>query len=601
VPPRPATTREAGPEAIHPAESRIVAVTVYQSTAMVTRAVRVPAGQGMVELAVGPLPASTIASSLYSEGAEGLRVLTTRYRTRAVKENVQEDLRALQAKLKQITDEQQATQSQIMAADQNLQLLAKLENFTAATATAGADKGLLNADAITKVSQYIMDTRQAKSAEAVQLKQKLQEIGEMADYVRRQIGELSGTGDKTVREAVVVIDKAAAPEGWVRLSYLVSAASWRPEYKLRAEAAPPGGAPAQGAPAGDKGAVQLEYLAAISQQSGEDWTNVDVVLSTAQPALNAAPPDLAMLEVSTLSITGDRNNGAISVNGTANMKLDMQQALQQRLTLSQKAQDLANAGRQKEASLSYNQAAAVGQASELTAERAATTQPAAGPAERAAREGQSVTFHLGRKLSVPWRDEEQLIEVARISLKSDYFYKALPVLTPHVYRLAKLTNDSQYVILPGEATMYLGSDFVGRATLPLVATGEQFTAGFGVDPQLQVQRELVDKTQTVQGGNQVHRYTYRIAIDSYKSEPVKMQVWDRLPHSEGDQVNIMLEKSTPELSDEARYVREERPKNLLRWDLTIPPGANGEKAQRIEYIFKMEFAKDAAIRGFATK
>src|SRR5438309_10379902 len=83
-----------------------------------------------------------------------------------------------------------------------------------------------------------------------------------------------------------------------------------------------------------------------------------------------------------------------------------------------------------------------------------------------------------------------------------------------------------------EATMYLDKDFVGRMNLPLVAIGEQFTAGFGVDPQLQVQRHMVDKSRTTQGGNQVLKYEYRILLSSYKAEPVTLQVWDRLPHAE---------------------------------------------------------------------
>src|SRR5438067_5070202 len=119
-------------------------------------------------------------------------------------------------------------------------------------------------------------------------------------------------------------------------------------------------------------------------------------------------------------------------------------------------------------------------------------------------------------------------------MNPDYCYKAVPVLTKHVYRLANLTNTTQYVLLPGEATMYLGTDFVGRMNLPLVAIGEQFTAGFGVDPQLQVQRQLVDKTRTTQGANQVLKYEYRILVNSYKSEPVKLQVWDRLPRAENE-------------------------------------------------------------------
>src|SRR5262249_56005911 len=128
---------------------------------------------------------------------------------------------------------------------------------------------------------------------------------------------------------------------------------------------------------------------------------------------------------------------------------------------------------------------------------------------RGGEEGPSVTYHLRSKLSVPSRNEEQVIEVAKIDLAPEYYFKAVPVLTPHIYRLANLTNKSEYVLLPGEATMYLGTDFVGRMDLPLVAIGEQFTAGFGVDPQLQVQRQMVDKSRETKGGNQVLKDEYR--------------------------------------------------------------------------------------------
>src|SRR5262249_56012978 len=102
-----------------------------------------------------------------------------------------------------------------------------------------------------------------------------------------------------------------------------------------------------------------------------------------------------------------------------------------------------------------------------------------------------------------WGSEEEVLEVARIELTPEYFYKAVPVLTSHVYRQATMVNKSEFVLLPGEATMYIGADFVGRMQLPLVAIGKQFTVGFGVDPQLQVQRVLVNKTRTTTGGNQV--------------------------------------------------------------------------------------------------
>jgi uncharacterized protein (TIGR02231 family) len=216
-------------------------------------------------------------------------------------------------------------------------------------------------------------------------------------------------------------------------------------------------------------------------------------------------------------------------------------------------------------------------------------------------DGPSVTYHLANALTVPSRNDEQIIEVAKVSLAPKYYYKAVPVLNRHVYRLADLVNRSSHILLPGEATMYQGSDFVGRMPMPLVAVGEEFTAGFGVDPQLQIQRQLVDKTRTTKGGNQVLNYEYRILVTSYKGEPVKLQVWDRLPHADTDSVGVSLVKAAPELSKDGIYLRESRPNNLLRWDLEVEPAHQGEKALQVSYEFRMELDRQMAITGFQSR
>src|SRR5207302_3743085 len=120
--------------------------------------------------------------------------------------------------------------------------------------------------------------------ELVALQQQLQANNEQAEFAKRQLQELAAGSSKTERDAVIVVDKRHAAAGKVRLNYLVDSAFWRPQYKLRGSNQ-------------EKEPVQLEYLAAIVQQSGEDWSNVNLILSTAQPMLNAAPPELKMLEV----------------------------------------------------------------------------------------------------------------------------------------------------------------------------------------------------------------------------------------------------------------------------------------------------------------
>lgn len=149
--------------------------------------------------------------------------------------------------------------------------------------------------------------------------------------------------------------------------------------------------------------------------------------------------------------------------------------------------------------------------------------------------------------------------------------------------------------------MYNGTDFVGRMNMPLVAIGEQFTAGFGAEPQLQVHRQMIDKSRTMQGGNQVLKYEYRILVNSYKTDRAKLQIWDRLPLAENETMGVSLVKANPEVSKEPMYLREERPHNLLRWDVEVDPTMNGEKAQTIQYEFKLELDKQMTIGSFQSK
>ncbi len=272
------------------AASRIAQVTVYPNSALVTREVEVPAGIGSMELVVNPLPEHTIGSTLYSEGGDGIRVLTTRFRTRPVKEDTREEVRKLEDEGKKLRQTQETLQGDIKALSDNMALLGKLENFTAASTTHATEKGKMDSDATIALAKYLMEGRTEKAREVVKLQQQMQLNTEQMEFVVRKLRELTAGSSKTERDAVIVVDKANKEPGKVRLNYLVDAAAWRPQYKIRAGKQ-------------TKDPVQLEYLAAIVQQTGEDWQGVDLVLSTAQPMLNASPPELKILAVNVMPRT----------------------------------------------------------------------------------------------------------------------------------------------------------------------------------------------------------------------------------------------------------------------------------------------------------
>jgi hypothetical protein len=580
------------------AASKIVKVVVYPNSALVTREVDVPAGSGLTELIVSPLPPQAISSSLYSEGSNGLRVLSTRFRTRQIFEDSREEVRKSEEQRYKLEQDIEKLHSEIKAVTENLALLTKLENFTGVTAVATTEKGGLNADSVIALTKYVIDQRTERAKEMVALQQQLKSVDLQMEFVKRKLGELSSGSSRTESDAVIVIDRDNKAAGNIRLNYLVNQVVWAPQYKLRAGKANEN--------------VQVDYLASLIQQSGEDWNAVDLMLSTAQPMLNASPPVLGKLEVSVIPRSslppavagaggfgggggglggkGGFGGGAFNPSQTADFYKN--QALQLRAD----AMTIGNKGDWKEAERLLNEAAAADQTLDLMKSREELVLPTSKRLAGKSHDGPSVTYHLPHKLSIPSRYDEQVVEVAKLSLAPKYYYKSVPVLNANVYRLADLMNQSELVLLPGEATMYQGSDFVGRMAMPLVAIGEEFTAGFGVDPQLQIARIMMDKSRSTSGGNQVLKYDYRILVNSYKTEKIQLQVWDRLPLAqEAETTSISLVKAAPELSTDKLYLREQRPKNLLRWDLEVEPAMNGEKALAINYEFRLELDKQMVI------
>jgi uncharacterized protein (TIGR02231 family) len=170
---------------------------------------------------------------------------------------------------------------------------------------------------------------------------------------------------------------------------------------------------------------------------------------------------------------------------------------------------------------------------------------------------------------------------------------AVPVLTGHVYREAELINTGDQDLLAGPISVYLDGRFVGRGDIATVARGQMFVPGFGADPQLRARRELVDRSESIQGGNRKLEFKYRLIVENYKPEAARVRIYDRLPYGEdATDIRVTLSPLQDPLDENPLYQRRERPKGILRWEISVPAGAVREKARIIEYGFSVEFDRN---------
>ena len=550
---------------------RVTGVTLYRGQAMITRTIPLEGPKGSVEIVVGDLPARVVPNSLFAEGNEGAQVRAVRFRTRAVGEEPREEIRKLDQAIEELNEKLGLNKKAQALLAKRSAYLDKLEGFVAPTAKMELSKGVLDAEALQKVTLFSFEQRERIVKKLATLEKEAKQLGKQLALVQRKRAELAQGASRTVREAVLFLEKHADDKGSVRLNYLVNNCGWSPAYTFRAGA--------------DRKAIGVECNGLIHQMTGEDWNGVELTLSTASPALSAAGPGLAPFPVS-LS------------KGGAGKKLS-QSELSKQLQAIRGRQGKAIAQIRGAASLTENigsswaanTAANEFQNLELVSGKDLVSTLRSGEGE--AGRGPSLSYRLDAPVSLASRSDRQMVRILQTSLKSRFYHVATPVLTSYVYREAELVNTSGKDLLAGPSTVYLDGRFVGRGEIPTVARGQMFVAGFGADPQLRTRRELADKTESVQGGNRELGFKYRLIVENYKDQAVPVRVFDRLPHCElSADVRVTLAEMKDPLDDDVLYLRRERPKGILRWEIEVSAGATREKARIINYGFTLEFDRN---------
>ena len=100
----------------------------------------------------------------------------------------------------------------------------------------------------------------------------------------------------------------------------------------------------------------------------------------------------------------------------------------------------------------------------------------------------------------------------------------------------------------------------------------------------------------MQGGNRELSFKYRLVLENYKDQPAEVRLFDRLPYSDRPtDVRIKLGDLKDPLSTDEFYVRTERPKGILRWEINVAAGATGEKVRIVNYGFTLDFDRNLAL------
>ena len=308
----------------------------------------------------------------------------------------------------------------------------------------------------------------------------------------------------------------------IELRYILYGANWKTYYELRAR-------PSQST-------IDLSYYSKVSQRTGEDWNDVQLILSTSKPAYGGAPPEPHPWYI-----------------------------------------DLYTPGPERRARAEVLDAAAPSEVFDEEHAKAPT------PVES----GISIIYPLPGRHTVKSGEPEHKLRIVDVHIKADFKYFIIPRHSEFAYLTGKFRNDTDYLFLEGEAGTYVGDDFTGNYYLPPIAPDQEQTLSFGIDERVKVKREL-EKSKVSKGGlvkkNTKYEFIYENKIENFHKKEIVCEIVDFVPVSQNPNVKVDDVKFEPNPTDD-----KEKEMGIYRWETSIPPGK--------EYTIKVFFTVEAPMEG----
>jgi uncharacterized protein (TIGR02231 family) len=540
----PAGRPQAGDQ---PIDAPITGVTVFRDGARVLRT-------GVTELAAGPgsvtignLPATVDTASVrVAARGRGLALLNVEVRRRVGTEPLREEAARLRAEVDRWRDAVHELDDEDAAEQAGLGFLGHLSEAAATALARAVGAGRAGYDELSGIAGHLSASTAGTLAKRREIaaRKRAAERELAAAEARLAAAEQGGRPKKVAFvEVVVELEAQAATEAEVDLTYHVPGASWRSLYDLVLD--------------GER--LDVSYLAEVTQQTGEDWPEVALVLSTARRGQSQTLPELSPWYIGRpqpLRRPADAAPWSAMSGEAASSGLD------------ESGEPLAVA----------------------FAARAQKIKPRAPmlAAEQAESEsGAGLTYTVARPLAVPGDGGPHKTLVARFDADAVLDYLTVPVLAPEAYLRATVTNGT-LLLLPGRARIFHGAQFVGETQLDTVAPAEEFEVQLGVDDQIKVERKLRRRSvgKALLGGTRTIDIGYEITVENHRDRAAKVSVHDHIPVSTDGDVKVRAREASPPPAETDDL-------GELTWNLVLAPG----QSATIRHRFTVEHPAQVAVTG----
>lgn len=374
----------------------------------------------------------------------------------------------------------------------------------------------------------------------------------------QQLNELNYKESAHSNQVIVIVDSDISQELMVELKYIVSNCGWQANYDLSA--------------ADIEGKIKLKYKAKVYNNTGNDWNNIKLVLSTSNPNISASAPTLAPWYLNGNSVVSDdsKKKGYIVPQKQAYQKY------YQNANVPQQNQQLDGLSLNGEFGWNMN-AGNIENNSKVRPSVQITTIEVP---------QLSSEFEIEKKYTIPSDSKPYLVEISKHELDATFSHKAVPKLDRDAFLLANIVGWEKLNLISGPTNVYYADTYVGQSYINTRNVEDTLRLSFGRDKKVLITRKKLEEfsEKKVIGGNKKDTYAFEITVKNNQNIPLTMKLYDQIPVSQQSDITVTVN----EISN-ADYNEEN---GILKWNVNLKPN----EALKYKISFTLKYPKNKKVK-----
>lgn len=401
----------------------------------------------------------------------------------------------------------------------------------------------VNTAELSKLLEYYKSKRYELENQLTQINDQAQKLQKKLSSLKFRMGTASSQNANNRGKLVLQVLNEAAGKVPFQLNYVSYQARWSPFYEIRSEKV--------NAP------ITLKYNADVSQNTGVDWNDVKLSLSsgyinqhTQAPTVNpwfiSSRKDNIYLQNASIAATNARRERAAFEKNIQTMELSDVEVAKEEIILEDKSLD---------------DVVIVGETHF------------------------NVVFDIDLPYSILSNGKKHSVSLKNIEIPATYQYYVAPRYDTGAYLVGNIQDYGKYNLLPGEANLIFEGMYVGKTTISPERADEKLVLSLGRDKRISTQRKKIAQNTENKSfsSKKVQTFTYEISVQNNKKENISIELEDQIPISTEKEIKVTLTEANGAIFD--------KEKGTLKWNLTLKPNEN----QKVRFVYQIESDKDVIV------